>query len=147
MTDVYKYQAAGNDYLVTEPRHTDFAVSPETTGCSTAGTAIGADGVLDGPLDDAPDRASQYLSAQYNSTVPAAPGADGLRMFALRLAERLHGGGALGGPVGGLLAAVVGLRGALWIAGLPSGATLVPIIPSPAGKLREMPTGPEDITV
>ncbi|MDX2679554.1 hypothetical protein [Streptomyces soliscabiei] len=56
----------------------------------------------------------------------------------------LYGGGALGGPVGGLLAAVAGLHGALWIAGVVSAATLVPIILSPVGRLRTMPTGPED---
>jgi MFS family permease len=56
----------------------------------------------------------------------------------------LYGGGALGGPVGGLLAAVAGLHGALWIAGVVSAAMLVPIILSPVGRLRTMPTGPED---
>jgi MFS family permease len=56
----------------------------------------------------------------------------------------LYGGGALGGPVGGLLAAVAGLHGALWIGGLLSAAMLIPIFLSPVGKLRTMPTGPED---
>ncbi|MGA5198129.1 MFS transporter [Streptomyces exfoliatus] len=56
----------------------------------------------------------------------------------------LYGGGALGGPVGGLLAALAGLHGALWIAGLLSAAMLVPIFLSPVGRLRAMPTGPED---
>ncbi|OIJ86695.1 MFS transporter [Streptomyces colonosanans] len=59
----------------------------------------------------------------------------------------LYGGGALGGPVGGLLAAVAGLHGALWIAGLISAVMLIPIILSPVGKLRDMPTGPEDSMV
>ncbi|MEU6985172.1 MFS transporter [Streptomyces sp. NPDC046324] len=56
----------------------------------------------------------------------------------------LYGGGALGGPVGGLLAAMAGLHGALWIGGLLSAAMLIPIFLSPVGKLRTMPTGPED---
>ncbi|MFD4523438.1 MFS transporter [Streptomyces sp. NPDC058470] len=56
----------------------------------------------------------------------------------------LYGGGALGGPVGGLLAALAGLHGALWIAGLVSAAMLIPIVLSPVGRLRSMPTGPED---
>ncbi|MEU9703319.1 MFS transporter [Streptomyces sp. NPDC047981] len=56
----------------------------------------------------------------------------------------LYGGGALGGPVGGLFAVLAGLHGALWIAGLLSAAMLVPIFLSPVGRLREMPTGPED---
>ncbi|MGW1892092.1 MFS transporter [Streptomyces sp. NPDC002004] len=56
----------------------------------------------------------------------------------------LYGGGALGGPVGGLLAGMTGLHGALWIAGLLSAAMLIPIILSPVGKLRSMPQPPED---
>ncbi|MEV6120220.1 MFS transporter [Streptomyces sp. NPDC052077] len=59
----------------------------------------------------------------------------------------LYGGGALGGPVGGLLAVAAGLHGALWIAGLLSAAMLVPILLSPVGTLRTMPTGPEDSAV
>ncbi|MFJ8756527.1 MFS transporter [Streptomyces cyaneofuscatus] len=57
----------------------------------------------------------------------------------------LYGGGALGGPVGGLLAGVLGLHAALWVAGVLSAAMLVPIILSPVGKLRTMPTGPEEL--
>ncbi|GFN08225.1 hypothetical protein Smic_67810 [Streptomyces microflavus] len=57
----------------------------------------------------------------------------------------LYGGGALGGPVGGLLAGVLGLHAALWIAGVLSAAMLVPIFLSPVGKLRTMPTGPEEL--
>ncbi|WP_406724717.1 MFS transporter [Streptomyces sp. GD-15H] len=56
----------------------------------------------------------------------------------------LYGGGALGGPVAGLLAAWAGLRGALWIAGLLSIAMLIPIYLSPVGRLRTMPEGPDD---
>ncbi len=57
----------------------------------------------------------------------------------------LYGGGALGGPVGGVLAGVLGLHAALWVAGVLSAAMLVPIILSPVGKLRTMPTGPEEL--
>jgi hypothetical protein len=39
---------------------------------------------------------------------------------------------------------VAGLHGALWIGGLLSAAMLIPIFLSPVGKLRTMPTGPED---
>ncbi|MFJ4009834.1 MFS transporter [Streptomyces sp. NPDC090026] len=57
----------------------------------------------------------------------------------------LYGGGALGGPVGGVLAGVVGLREALWVAGVLSALMLVPIVLSPVGRLRTMPTGPDDM--
>ncbi|MBW1599817.1 MFS transporter [Streptomyces sp. JJ38] len=56
----------------------------------------------------------------------------------------LYGGGALGGPVGGLLAVILGLHGALWLAGALSAAMLVPIVLSPVGRLRAMPEGPDD---
>lgn len=59
----------------------------------------------------------------------------------------LYGGGALGAPLGGLLAGVVGLHTALWIAGVLSAAMLAPIIMSPVGKLRAMPAAPEDVKV
>lgn len=51
----------------------------------------------------------------------------------------LFGGGTLGGPVGGLLAATFGLRGGLWI--ITSGAALmvVPVLLSPITRLRHLP--------
>lgn len=56
----------------------------------------------------------------------------------------LYGGGALGGPVGGLLAGLMGLHAALWVAGVAAAVMLVPIILSPVGKLREMPPSAEE---
>ena len=51
----------------------------------------------------------------------------------------LFGGGTLGGPVGGLLAAHVGLRVGLWV--LAAGALLVvvPVLRSPVARLRHLP--------
>ncbi|HEX4704879.1 MAG TPA: MFS transporter [Pseudonocardiaceae bacterium] len=52
----------------------------------------------------------------------------------------LFGGGALGGPVAGAIATWWGLHTALWVLGLASAAMLVPLMASPVGRLREMPT-------
>ncbi|MGW7046979.1 MFS transporter [Streptomyces avermitilis] len=51
----------------------------------------------------------------------------------------MHGGGALGGPVGGLLAGALGLHEALWLAAVLSAVMLVPIALSPVSRLHEMP--------
>jgi len=56
----------------------------------------------------------------------------------------MFGGGALGGPIAGLLAGWLGLGPALWVLGLASAAMLIPIAASPVGKLKQMPTRPED---
>ncbi|MET9671529.1 MFS transporter [Streptomyces sp. NPDC006482] len=55
----------------------------------------------------------------------------------------MHGGGALGGPVGGLMAGVLGLHEALWLATALSAVMLVPIALSPVSRLREMPAQAE----
>jgi MFS family permease len=57
----------------------------------------------------------------------------------------LFGGGALAGPVAGALATWLGLHTALWILGVASSAMLIPVMLSPVGRLREMPTGPDDV--
>ncbi|MEU6378191.1 MFS transporter [Streptomyces sp. NPDC046909] len=59
----------------------------------------------------------------------------------------MHGGGALGGPVGGLLAGVLGLHEALWTAAVLSALMLIPIALSPVSRLREMPTRPAAVPV
>lgn len=51
----------------------------------------------------------------------------------------MFGGGALGGPAGGLLAGVIGLHGALWVIGIGALAMLPPVFLSPVSRLREMP--------
>jgi len=54
----------------------------------------------------------------------------------------MFGGGALGGPAGGLLAGMIGLHGALWAIGIGAAAMLVPVFLSPVTRLREMPPPP-----
>lgn len=51
----------------------------------------------------------------------------------------MFGGGALGGPAGGLLAGVIGLHGALWVISIGALTMLVPVFLSPVSRLREMP--------
>ncbi|SER84625.1 diaminopimelate epimerase [Streptomyces sp. yr375] len=95
MTDFFKYQAAGNDYLVIDPRHTDFAVSPEAIRlvCDRR-RGIGADGVLYGPLEQ-PRAGVPVPLALYNSDgSDCGRSGNGLRMFALHLAAQEPGGGA-----------------------------------------------------
>lgn len=60
---------------------------------------------------------------------------------AMRMA--LFGGGAAGGPVAGAFATWWGLHTALWVLSLASAAMLIPLIASPVGRLREMPTAPD----
>jgi MFS family permease len=55
----------------------------------------------------------------------------------------MFGLGALGGPVAGVLAAVVGVHGSLWVSAAASVLVLVPIALSPVGRLREMPPAAE----
>ncbi|MFL6130637.1 MAG: MFS transporter [Mycobacteriales bacterium] len=59
----------------------------------------------------------------------------------------MFGGGALGGPAGGLLAGWLGLRPALVVLALGSAAMLVPIILSPVSRLRRMPPPVVDLPV
>jgi MFS family permease len=51
---------------------------------------------------------------------------------------------ALGGPAAGLLAGVLGVRGALWAAAAGSAAVAVPVLTSPVRRLREMPSAPDE---
>jgi MFS family permease len=64
---------------------------------------------------------------------------------AMRMA--LFGGGAVGGPLAGAFATWWGLHTALWVLALASVAMLFPLMASPVGRLREMPTEPEPRSV
>src|SRR5204862_274635 len=57
----------------------------------------------------------------------------------------MFGLGALGGPVAGVLAAVVGVHGSLWVSAAASVLVLVPIALSPGGRLREMPRAAAEV--
>ncbi|MCW5251169.1 MULTISPECIES: diaminopimelate epimerase [unclassified Streptomyces] len=97
MTDFFKYQAAGNDYVVIDPRGSGFTVSPETIRliCDRH-RGIGADGVLFGPLEQ-PRPGVPVPLALYNSDgSDCGRSGNGLRMFALHLAAREPGGWADG---------------------------------------------------
>ncbi|MBN6042107.1 MFS transporter [Amycolatopsis sp. 195334CR] len=61
---------------------------------------------------------------------------------AMRMA--LFGGGALGGPVAGAIATWWDLRTALWFLSALSVVMLVPLMLSPVGRLRTMPTTPPE---
>lgn len=88
MTDFVKYQALGNDYLVVDPDRTDLALAPQAVAllCDRH-FGIGADGLLCGPLG--PVRRGQPVGLRiYNSDGgPCERSGNGLRMFALYLAE------------------------------------------------------------
>jgi MFS family permease len=51
----------------------------------------------------------------------------------------MFGLAALGGPFGGTMGSLIGLRGALWVSAVGSALILVPLVLSPVGRLREMP--------
>lgn len=89
MTDFFKYQALGNDYVVIDPRYTDLPVTPESVRlvCDRH-FGIGADGVLHGPLEE-PRPGIPVPLALFNSDGSVCErSGNGLRMFALHLAER-----------------------------------------------------------
>ncbi|MGA5472054.1 diaminopimelate epimerase [Streptomyces arboris] len=99
MTDFFKYQALGNDYVVIDPRCTDVPVSPESVRllCDRH-FGIGADGVLYGPLEE-PRPGVPVPLALFNSDGSLCErSGNGLRMFALHLAEREPGTWAGGEP-------------------------------------------------
>lgn len=99
MTDFFKYQALGNDYVVIDPRSTGLPVTPETVRlvCDRH-FGIGADGVVHGPLEE-PRPGVPVPLALFNSdgSVCGRSG-NGLRMFALHLADRDAGSWATGDP-------------------------------------------------
>lgn len=86
--DFVKYQALGNDYLVIDPHRTDLPCTPEAVRrlCDRH-TGVGADGVLRGPLGAV--RAGEPVAVEtFNSDgTVCARSANGVRMFALHLAE------------------------------------------------------------
>ncbi|OIJ86699.1 diaminopimelate epimerase [Streptomyces colonosanans] len=92
MIDFFKYQAAGNDYLVIDPRHTDFAVSPEAIRlvCDRR-RGVGADGILYGPLEQPRAGVPVALSLYNSDGSDCGRSGNGLRMFALHLAAQEPG--------------------------------------------------------
>ncbi|MGW1374655.1 diaminopimelate epimerase [Streptomyces sp. NPDC002446] len=97
MIDFFKYQAAGNDYLVIDPRQSDFTVSPEAIRlvCDRH-YGIGADGVLYGPLEQPRPGVPVPLELYNSDGSVCGRSGNGLRMFALHLAEQESGAWAEG---------------------------------------------------
>ncbi|MDT9687532.1 diaminopimelate epimerase [Streptomyces sp. P9(2023)] len=97
MIDFYKYQAAGNDYLVIDPRHTDFPVTREAIRliCDRH-RGIGADGVLHGPLEPPRPGVPVALDLYNSDGSDCGRSGNGLRMFALHLAGQEPGAWADG---------------------------------------------------
>lgn len=91
MPDFTKYHALGNDYLVIDPEDVDYAPTEESVRllCDRH-FGVGADGVLIGPLSAV--EAGQPIEVRtFNSDGTACEkSGNGLRIFALHLAER-HG--------------------------------------------------------
>ncbi|MCT4353759.1 diaminopimelate epimerase [Streptomyces sp. Je 1-79] len=97
MIDFFKYQAAGNDYLVIDPRHTDFPLTREAIRlvCDRH-RGIGADGVLYGPLEQPRPGAPVPLDLYNSDGSVCGRSGNGLRMFALHLAAQEPGAWADG---------------------------------------------------
>ncbi|MEU9703325.1 diaminopimelate epimerase [Streptomyces sp. NPDC047981] len=87
MIDFYKYQAAGNDYVVIDPRQTDIPVTREAIRriCDRH-LGIGADGVLHGPLEPPRPGVPVVLDLYNSDGSDCGRSGNGLRMFALHLA-------------------------------------------------------------
>lgn len=106
MRHFVKYHALGNDYLVVDPRHLEVAACGENARrLCDRWRGVGSDGVLFGPMG--PVVPGQPVAVRtFNSDGSAcARSGNGLRMFALYLAEyHADGGGArtwtLRGPAG-----------------------------------------------
>lgn len=89
MSDFVKYQALGNDYLIIDPHRTELSCTPDVVRllCDRH-LGIGADGLMRGPLG--PVRAGEAVPVEtFNADgTGCARSANGVRMFALYLAER-----------------------------------------------------------
>ncbi|MFD7130606.1 diaminopimelate epimerase [Streptomyces sp. NPDC059894] len=89
MGDFAKYQALGNDYLVIDPAHSEFTITSEVVRllCDRH-QGVGADGILVGPLGPPPLGDPVELSIFNSDGSPCEKSGNGLRMFALYLAEQ-----------------------------------------------------------
>jgi diaminopimelate epimerase len=89
MSDFAKYHALGNDYLVVDPNEIDFPAEPDAVRllCDRH-FAIGADGLLLGPIG--PVDAGQPVEVRlFNPDgTPCGRSGNGLRIFALYLLDR-----------------------------------------------------------
>jgi diaminopimelate epimerase len=88
MGDYAKYHALGNDYLVVDPHQVDLELTPERVRllCDRH-FGIGADGVLAGPVGPVLAGRPVRLSLWNSDGTACETSGNGLRMFALYLAE------------------------------------------------------------
>lgn len=88
MPDFVKYHALGNDYLVIDPRHIDLPSDGEVARrlCDRH-LSVGADGVLFGPMSPVVAGAPVGLSIFNSDGTECGRSANGIRLFALYLAE------------------------------------------------------------
>ncbi|NBM16008.1 diaminopimelate epimerase [Streptomyces sp. GC420] len=93
MVDFVKYQALGNDYLIVDPRYGDTDLGPEPAPeavrllCDRH-HGVGADGLIFGPLEPAKPDTPVSLRIFNADGSECGMSGNGLRMFALYLAER-----------------------------------------------------------
>ncbi|OEJ24413.1 diaminopimelate epimerase [Streptomyces agglomeratus] len=93
MSDFTKYQALGNDYLVIDPLRVDFTATAQTVRllCDRH-LGVGADGVLIGPTAEPRPGEPVGLRIFNSDGSPCEKSGNGLRMFALYLAEHYGAG-------------------------------------------------------
>ncbi|HUT86288.1 MAG TPA: hypothetical protein VMW66_05595, partial [Elusimicrobiales bacterium] len=86
--DFFKYQALGNDYIVIDPAKTKFKPSYENIKLLChRNHAIGADGVILGPVDYKKDK--DFTAKIFNSDgSPTRVSGNGIRIFAKYLWEQ-----------------------------------------------------------
>lgn len=89
MSDFTKYQALGNDYLVLDPADVDFDPTPDAVRlvCDRH-FGIGADGILVGPIGPVEPGRPVLLRIFNSDGSECEKSGNGIRMFALYLAER-----------------------------------------------------------
>jgi diaminopimelate epimerase len=88
VTDFARFQALGNDYLVIDPHRTDFTPTPEGVRlvCDRH-FGVGADGVLFGPIGPVQPHRPVELRIFNSDGGECEKSGNGIRMFALYLAE------------------------------------------------------------
>ncbi|HEX4702858.1 MAG TPA: diaminopimelate epimerase [Pseudonocardiaceae bacterium] len=93
MNDFAKYHALGNDYLVVDPNEVDFPAEPDAVRllCDRH-FAIGADGLLLGPIGPVEPGRPVGLRLFNPDGSPCERSGNGLRIFALYLMERYQVG-------------------------------------------------------
>jgi diaminopimelate epimerase len=87
VSDFARYHALGNDYLIIDPRHTDYSPTPDSVRllCDRH-FGVGADGVLYGPIGPVEAHRPVELRIFNSDGGECEKSGNGIRMFALYLA-------------------------------------------------------------